>query len=237
MRRSGVAVLALVPLLVAAARDPRGDVTSCAGGSAVADPTADLVVVDAFADELGTAAVWRLHFAEPIPVPDRAGEPLRIDVLIRDPRLPAMSVGDERGMNRIVRWDDTATDHPLEVVWLDHAAHVSFNPPVIEGRTIELRVPGRILLGEAENGTESVRRARWSVVVRDGAACDRLGDLPTLRLREPASAVDTPRIALPGIPTEAGAGTGDAWVFLLLVGGVVLVFVLAIAAVWRRRTT
>ena len=235
MRRSAVAVLVLVPLLVAAARDPRGDVTSCDVGAAVADPSADLVSVDAFADELGTAAVWRLHFAEPVPVPDRAGAPLRIDVLIRDPRLPAMSVGDEHGMNRIVRWDDTASDRPLEVVWLDHAAHVSFNPPVIEGRTIELRVPGRILLGEAENGTESVRRARWSVVVHDGAACDRLGDRPMLRLRELPSSTPTG----PSSPASIHTVYGGLGPFALgaIAAAAALVVALAIAAVWRRRTT
>src|SRR4029079_31096 len=107
-------------------------------GAAVADPSADLVSVDAFADELGTAAVWRLHFAEPVPLAHRARAPGRLDVVTRDPRLPAMSVGDEHGMNRIVRWDDTASDRPLEVVWLHPAAHVLVHPPVIPGRTIQL---------------------------------------------------------------------------------------------------
>lgn len=235
MRRSAVAVLLVTPLLVAAARDPRGDVTSCAGGGAVADPTADLVSVDGFADELGTAAVWRLRFAEPIPVPDREGAPLRIDVLVRDPKLPAVTIGDERGMNRIVRWDDTGAGRPIDVVWLDHGGHTPFNPPVIEGRTVELRVPGRILLGEAGNGTESVRRARWSVLVRDGGACDRVGDRPTMRLREPPPTA-TPSMAMPGIPTDPGSRGGGSWILLLLAGVLALAFVVAVAAWWRRRT-
>ena len=117
MSRPGVIVLLLVtPLLLAAARDPRGDVTSCADGSTATDPVADLVEVDAFADELGSAAVWRLTFAAPLPVPDREGAPLRIDVLVRDPKLPTVALGDERGLNRLVRWDDTSAEQPIDIV-------------------------------------------------------------------------------------------------------------------------
>jgi hypothetical protein len=228
--RVGVALLlVMTPLLMAAAHDPRGDVTSCAGGTTVTHPAADLVAVDGVAAELGSAAVWRLRFAAPIPVPDRDGAPLRIDVLVRDPLLPARSRGDERGMNRIVRWDDTASDHPIDVVWLDNGAHTPFNPPVIEGETIELRVPGRILLGEAENGTESVRRARWSVLVRDGDACDRLGNRPVLRLREPPSSTVAPLPTVPAPPE----GTGSSRRAVLLVG-LGAAIVLAVGLVWRR---
>jgi hypothetical protein len=231
--RPGVAVLLLVtPLLLAAARDPRGDVTSCADGSAVTDPAADLVSVDAFADERGSAAVWRLTFAAPLPVPDRSGAPLRIDVLVRDPKLPTVTLGDERGMNRLVRWDDVGAEQPIDIVWLPRQGHTPFNPPVIDGRTVELRVPGRILLGEAPDGTESVRRARWSVVVRDGEACDRLGDRPTLRLREPPSSMPSGSSPSPTIHTAPG-GSGPMQLGAV-VGAVVLLVGLGIALIWRR---
>ena len=87
MRRiAALGLVALLPLLVAA-KDPRGDVTTCEGGAPVTDPTADVVAVDGVAAELGTAAVWRITFASPVPVPDRSGTPLRLDVLVRDPKM------------------------------------------------------------------------------------------------------------------------------------------------------
>ena len=233
MSRPGVIVLLLVtPLLLAATRDPRGDVTSCADGSAATDPVADLVEVDAFADELGSAAVWRLTFAAPLPVPDREGAPLRIDVLVRDPKLPTVALGDERGLNRLVRWDDTSAEQPIDIVWLPRQGHTPFNPPVIDGRTVELRVPGRILLGEAPDGTESVRRARWSVVVRDGAACDRLGDRPTLRLRVPPSGAPSVQSPPPTSDTASGGPGPIALGAIAAAGG--LAVVLVIAFIWRR---
>ena len=67
--------------------------------------------------------------------------------------------------------------------WVPEHSQVSFNPPVIEGNTVELRVPGRILLGESPDGTESVRRLRWSARVSDGPGCDVLGRRPALRLQ------------------------------------------------------
>jgi hypothetical protein len=181
-----LALVAVVPMLVAA-RDPRGDVVSCASGTAVTDASADVVAVDGQAAELGTAAVWRVTFARPVPVPDRSGEPLRIDVLVRDPLIAPVTRGDEHGMNRIVRWNDTGADATEEVMWVYERTSTSFNPPVIDGRTVTITVPGRILLGEAENGTEEVGRARWSVVVRDGDACDRVGDAPVYRLQDVAA--------------------------------------------------
>ena len=233
MNRFGVTLLlAATPLLLAAAgHDPRGDVTSCEGGTAVADPSADLVAVAGIAEELGTAAVWRLRFAAPIPVPDHDGATLRIDVLVRDPRLPAVRRGDERGMNRIVRWDATAADQPIDVVWLDHGGHTPFNPPAIDGRTIELRVPGRILLGESVTGTESVRRARWSVLVRDGDACDRFGSTPTLRLREPPTTTVAPLPTNAATPDRPGSPRPTT---VLLGLGAALVVLVGVVAVARR---
>ena len=89
---AAVALLLALPLLIAA-RDPRGDVVAC--GSASLDASApDLVAVEATAQELGTAAVWRLTFARPLVVPDPSAPPMRIDILVRDPKIPGVSVGE-----------------------------------------------------------------------------------------------------------------------------------------------
>ena len=212
MRRiAALGLVALLPLLVAA-KDPRGDVRTCDAGAPVTDPTADVVAVDGVAAELGTAAVWRITFAEPIPVPDRSGTPLRIDVLVRDPKIAPVTRGDERGMNRIVRWTDTSTDATEEILWVYERSHTSFNPPQVEGRTVELTVPGRILLGEAENGTEFVRRARWSLVVRDGEACDRVGGVPSFHLRAEPEPSATPTEIVPTTRPSVASASPQATV-------------------------
>ena len=107
---------------------------------------------------------------------------MRIAILVRDPRLPPTSVGDAHGLNRIVQWDARSVDEPVVIRWVPEGSRTSFNPPVIDGATVEIRVPGRILLGESTNGTEPVRRVRWSVLVSEGGRCDRLGGRPALRL-------------------------------------------------------
>ena len=96
-----------------------------------------------------------------------------------------------------MRWTDSSTDATEEILWVYERAHTSFNPPQIDGRTVELTVPGRILLGEADNGTEFVRRARWSLVVRDGNACDRVGGVPSFSLRAEPAPSGTPTQIIP----------------------------------------
>jgi hypothetical protein len=232
-RLAALALILATPLLAAATPDRTGDVTTCGAAGSVRDPVADVVSVDALADELGTAAVWRITFATRVPVPDTRGAPLRIDVLVRDPQLPARSLGDEQGMNRIVRWDATGADRPVDIVWLGGRGHTPFNPPEISDRTVEIRVPGRILLGEAPNGTESVRRARWSILVRDGDACDRVGDVPVFRLREPAQPT-SPGIGMVfGQPTD-GPQASNSIPYELLAAVFLVVVVVMVTAKWRR---
>jgi hypothetical protein len=236
-RLAALALVAVVPMLLAA-RDPKGDVVDCGTGGSVTDPTADVVAVEGQAAELGTAAVWRVTFAEPVPVPDRTRAPLRIDVLVRDPLIAPVTRGDERGMNRIVRWDDTSADATENVLWVYEGNETAFNPPAIDGRTVTITVPGRILLGEAENGTEFVGRARWSVLVRDGDACDRVGEAPTYRLEQVASS-PSPTIShrLPSrspaaAPQDAGSKAGWVITVILLVAATVIPFLLL-----RRRSS
>lgn len=236
MRRlAALALVAAVPILIAA-RDPKGDVVACGSSAAVVDSAADVVAVDGSAAELGTAAVWRVTFAEPVRVPDGSGAPLRIDVLVRDPLIAPVTRGDERGMNRIVRWDDTSAGATEDVMWVYERTSTSFNPPAIDGRSVTLTVPGRILLGEAENGTENVERARWSVVVRDGDACDVVGDVPVYRLAKVASS-PSPTVShlLPSrspatVPPDTGSRAGWTITVILLLAVTVIPFM-----VLRRR--
>jgi hypothetical protein len=217
------------------AKDPRGDVTACATGAAAAGP--DLVAARGTATELGTVGVWRLTFDRPVEVPSD----LRIDVLVRDPRLPPASVGAERGVNRIVRWEATSADRPIEIIWLPHDGSTSFNPPTIAGRTVELVAPGRLLLGENVNGTESVQRARWTVLVAADGACDRLGiGVPVQRLVVETGPSPT---ATPTPSVDASAAPGGApsqeEPSILRVPWVLAVAVPVVVGIWmfRRRST
>jgi hypothetical protein len=168
------ALLAIVPLLIAAA-DPEGDVAGCTGGAVSGAP--DLVEARGEIVELGTSARWELTFAEPLTVPDPLGHPFRVDIAIRDPDAPALSFAYYRNVNRLVRVDATVA-HPTEIYLLpEHATNV-FNPPALVGRTMVIQVPGRTLTADEElTGTSpGLESLRWTVIVRDGRACDFLGN-------------------------------------------------------------
>jgi hypothetical protein len=223
-------VLVLVAPMLLAAKDPRGDVTDCVTGQPASGP--DLVTATGTATELGTVAVWRLTFDRPIPLPSD----LRIDVLVRDPRLAPVTVGDEHGMNRIVRWVAASSEQPVEIEWLPHDGSTSFNAPIIHGRTIELVAPGRLLLGENVNGTESVRRARWGVVIRRGGACDRLGGgLPVERLEMGPTPAPS---SLPTVPASPAPPAIQLQPSVLRVPWALLLIGFAGVAIWlfRRRS-
>jgi hypothetical protein len=212
-------LLTILPILIAAS-DPKGDVIGCTGGAASGTP--DLVEARGEIVELGTAARWELTFAEPLTVPDPTGHPFRVDIAIRDPKAPVLSFAFYRTVNRLVRVDATVA-HPTEIYLLpEHATNV-FNPPAISGRTMVIQVPGRTLTAdEQQTGTSpGLASLRWTVIVRDGRACDFLGDGRTIdRL------VPEPEAAVPTEPGRAGlspwwAAAGAA-VALLAVGGYVL---------------
>jgi hypothetical protein len=181
VRARRVLLLAVIPLLVAAS-DPRGDVAGCGGGGATDAP--DLVDARGQIVELGTSALWRLTFADPLHVPDAVGRPFRVDIAIRDPAVPALSFVYYHDVNRLVRVDATV-DHVTEIYLLPEHSTNEFNPPRIEGSTMTIQVPGRTLSADEDlTGTSpGLDELRWTVVVRDGRACDFLGDgRPTERL-------------------------------------------------------
>ncbi|MDQ4107190.1 MAG: hypothetical protein M3138_00070 [Actinomycetota bacterium] len=168
------ALLAIVPLLVAAS-DPEGDVAGCLGGAGSGAP--DLVGVRGEIVELGTSARWELTFAETLTVPDAVGRPFRVDIAIRDPEVPGVSFGYYRNVNRLVRVDATI-DHRTEIYLLPERGTNEFNAPAITGRVMTIQVPGRTLSDDEDlTGTSpGLETLRWSVIVRDGRACDFLGN-------------------------------------------------------------
>ena len=213
------ALIAILPLLIAAS-DPTGDVAGCTGGAGSGAP--DLVDARGEIVELGTSARWELTFAEPLTVPDAAGHPFRVDVAIRDPKAPALSFAFYRKVNRLVRVDATV-EHPTEIYLLPERATNVFNPPAITGRTMVIQVPGRTLTADEEQtGTSpGLESLRWTVVVRDGRACDFLGDGRTIERLVPQ-----PAAALPTGPGRAGLSpwwiAAGAAVALLAVAGYVV---------------
>jgi hypothetical protein len=168
------ALLALLPFLIAAS-DPVGDVVGCTGGAGSGAP--DLVDVRGEIVELGTSARWELTFAEPLTVPDRAGKPFRVDIAIQDPDVPEHSFAYYRDVNRLVRVDAT-TEHITEIYLLPERGTNVFNPPMVEGSSMTIQVPGRTLSDDEDlTGTSpGLEHLRWTVIVRDGRACDFLGD-------------------------------------------------------------
>jgi hypothetical protein len=215
MRRAGparrAAAIAIIPFFLAAS-DPPGDVTGCRGTAGAGAP--DLVDARGEIVELGTSARWTLTFAEPLVVPDAVGHPFRVDVAIRDPEVPPVSFAYYEGMNRLVRVDATV-DHRTEIYLLPERGTNVFNPPIIDGATMTIQVPGRTLSDDEDlTGTSpGLDALRWTVIVRDGRACDFLGDgRPTERLT--ARAEETGNTSMPSDPS----GVSTWWV----VAGVVV---------------
>jgi hypothetical protein len=215
------ALLALLPFLVAAS-DPAGDVAGCTEGGGSGAP--DLVGAHGEIVEFGTSARWELTFAEPLVVPDPVGRPFRVDVAIRDPDVPVQSFAYYRHVNRLIRVDATV-GHRTEIYLLPERGTNVFNPPIVVGRSMTIQVPGRILTEDEElTGTSpGLASLRWTVIVRDGRACDFLGDgRPTQRLVTQPSASSSPE------PASDAAGLSLWWiaagavVALLAIGGYVV---------------
>jgi len=233
-RRSvAIALLAVAPLMIAAA-DPRGDAVSCTGVTGGGHPP-DLVRAIGWLGEEGSSAVWRLSFVRPLAVPDLVEPAFRVDILVHDPAIPALSFDDYRHVNRIVRFDATAKDAPLALLFLPEGGSAPFNPPIADGRTLTIQVPGRLLLGEDQFGKVDLTRLRWSVVVRDGGRCDLLGDgIPTLRMAAAPPPTSSPTGT--GVPSETPASSGsNVAVVPVAVITVVVLAILGLVGIRRRR--
>lgn len=220
-RRVAAIALALLAPLALAAADPRGDAVPCLGAHGGGNPP-DLVAAVGRASEEGSSATWRLTFAHPLRVPDPTDPPFRVDVVIRDPKVPAVSFGDYRDFNRIVRFDATGGNARLELLFIAEGGHTLFDPPVIEGDTMTIRMPGRLLLGADEFGRAAMQRLRWTVVVRDGGRCDLLGNgVPSLRMATVAPPTSSPTAsAVPSTtPAPSASSTPVVGVAAIAVAG------------------
>jgi hypothetical protein len=247
IRRIVAVVIVLLSPLLLAAGDPPGDTGACRSRGTGTGAVPDLVSADGWIGEQGTSAVWRLRFAGSLPVPDPQMPAFRIDILVRDPTIPTVSFAYRglhyRDLNRIIRFDATSTEQPLALLFIPEGGSAPFDPPVIEGDTLTLQVPGRLLLGEVGDdlGKVDLTEMRWTVVIRDTDACDFLaGDdgRPSRPLEAtPPAAVEGLAPANPDAATTGGSATTTAFV---VVGAVVVV--LGIGAGLRlgsrrRRTT
>ena len=214
------ALVALVPVLVAAS-DPVGDVRGCRGGDASGAP--DLVSARGEIVERGTSARWTLTFASPLRVPDPVGHPFRVDIAIFDPTAPAELFAYYRGVNRIVRVDATVA-HTTEIYLLPEHAANEFLPPTVEGRTMRIQVPGRILTADRDlTGTSpGLSELRWTVIVRKGRSCDFLGSgRPTHRL-VPETTAPARDVTGPGPRVDARLATLAGVVVVALAVGYVV---------------
>ncbi|TMK91162.1 MAG: hypothetical protein E6G43_04100 [Actinobacteria bacterium] len=231
-RIAALALILLLPLTLAFA-DPRGDAVRCKGVSGPGHPP-DLVRALGWLGEEGSSAVWQLSFDRPLVVPDPDEPAFRIDVLVRDPRIPTMSLGDYRRVNRIVRFDATARNARLTLLFLPEGGSAFFNPPILEGRSITIEVPGRLLLGEDQFGKVDLTRLRWSVVVRDGGRCDLLGNgIPSHRMATVPPPTSSPTAsAVPStMPAPSASSAPVVGVVAIAVAGLAILSFLAL----RRR--
>jgi hypothetical protein len=227
-----VAILLVVGALSSiAAADPRGDVAPCRRTEPGPGHPPDLVAATGTIAEEGSSLKWVLRFARPLTVPDHVGKPFRIDVLIRDPSVPALDVAYYRDVNRIVRYD-AVVDPSLVVLSLPERAEDLFNPPIATGPRLVIQVPGRMITRDVDLLGPALARLRWTVVVRDQHRCDALGSSrPHLRFdREPVS-------PSPGGTSSRPAPLAGTSPALPAIGSIVAVAIVVtvVWAAWRRR--
>lgn len=216
-RLVGITLVAIPLLLGASASDPTGDTVACRGKAPAGDEVIDLVGAEAHATEGGAAIRFTVTFAAPLPVPDREGRPLRVDVLVRDPDVPTVSFAYYRNVNRIVRFD--AIDEPaLTVLLLPERGSNSFFGARVEGARLILELPGRLLTRDVDLEGPALERLTWSVVARDEGTCDFLGAGRPTNSVAPAEAI-LPPLRSPGdrpdevpvgwiVPAAAGIAIG-----------------------------
>ena len=231
-RIAALALILLLPLTLAFA-DPRGDAVRCKGVRGPGHPP-DLVRALGWLGEEGSSAVWQLSFDRPLVIPDPEGPAFRIDVLVRDPRIPTMSLGDYQRVNRIVRFDARARDARLTLLFLPEGGSAFFNPPIVQGRTLTIQVPGRLLLGEDQFGKVDLTRLRWSVVVRDGGRCDLLGKgIPSHRMANVPP--PTSSRAASAVPSTTPAPSASSTPVVAIAAVAVAALVVSLFVLRRRR--
>jgi hypothetical protein len=211
-------VLAAAPLLLGASvSDPRGDTVACRGTASAADQVIDLIGAEAQATEGGAAIRFTVTFAAPVPVPDREGRPLRVDVLVRDPAVPTVSFSYYRRLNRIVRFDAVG-DPSLTILLLAERGSNSFFGVRTEGPRLVMELPGRLLTRDVDLEGPALEKLTWSVVARDEGTCDFLANGRPTNAVAPADVISAP-VPSPGDrPDEVPLG----WIMLIAVAGIAI---------------
>ena len=224
MSRFAAVVLAAPLLLAATVSDPRGDVVDCRGRGPSDERAIDLVGAEAQATEGGSAIRFTMTFAAPLPVPDREGRPLRVDILVRDPDVPTVSLAYYRRLNRIVRFD-AVVDPGLTILLLPERGSNTFFGVHVDDARLVIELPGRLLIRDVDLEGPPLERLTWSVVARDEGSCDFIGEgRPTLAVT-PADQTSAPPVTLDG-SSDGSIG----WAAALLAGAAVVG-----GYVWLRR--
>ena len=234
---AGLVVALLAPLLLAVA-DPQGDLGPCEAGFPSDGRAGPIDIVEARGEviERGMALRFTIVFADPLPVPDDEGRPLRVDVVLRDPDVPTMSFRYYHELNRIVRFD-AVPDPLLQIVLLPERGANIFVGATALGDTLTMTFPGRLITRDRDLEGLSLERIRWGVIARDDDACDVVGaGRPTLRPVEEAMPTPSPTSS-PASPTGTGGQEPDPaprwFIWSLLVVPLATLWVVALLA--RRR--
>lgn len=204
------AVLILAPFLIGTT-DPAGDVAPCRpGDGGMGGSAPDVVAATARGVEGGASLEVRVRFDERPDVPDTEGRPFRVDVVVREPELPAYTFGYYRGVNRIVRYDAIASPR-LEILLLPERGENQFFAVSWTRRTLIMRLPGRLLTRDEDLAGVNLGRLRWGVVVRDEAMCDSLREpRPHVRVSGNTRPPDTPTTTAMGSDSDDPAGAERA---------------------------
>jgi hypothetical protein len=224
----------LVPLVLASA-DPSRDVGPCGpiGGptGTPGDQRVDIVAARALTVENGTALEFSVTFATPLDVPDDEGSPFRVDVVLRDPDVPAVSFRYYRNVNRIIRYD-AVPDALVQILLLPERGANVFAGAAVHGPTLTLTVPGRLVRRDRDLEGLGLRRLRWTVIARDESDCDVLGDgVPDERVRRVSGASPAPAPDQVPAPPEDAPPSPRVWLIGLVLGAAILA---ALAIVrWR----
>jgi hypothetical protein len=233
-------VLVAAPLLLGAADAP-GDLVPCEGAGIV-DGTApiDILTAKGTTAEDGLALRFTLTFSEPVPLPDEEGSPLRVDVLLRDPTVPDLSVDYYRAVNRIVRFDAVNARAGLAILLLPERAESPFTSGVeVDGERLTLTLPSRMVMQDPDLAGFDYSGLRWTVVARDEDTCDLLGEAarPVHRVK----VLDADPDPAPSPSRSVATAADDPLISIGFVAACLLAIVVGgaggfAAARWRRRT-
>lgn len=186
--------------------------------------------------ENAMALEFRVRFHGRPVAPDPSDPAFRIDIVLRDPRVPTFSFGPYRDVNRIIRFD--ATDPPRAAILL--LAEQAISQPstyAFEDGSLRLTVAGRQLGTEENLENVPLQPLRWNVVAREGDTCDWLGSgRPELRLR--TAKPPAPTQTVPASPSReaAPAAEGGSFPWIPAIGVALAAgATVAIGALARRR--